>query len=232
MAAYTSTPTRVAIRDLPTAERPQERLRRYGPATLSTTELLAVVLGLSSLGEAEALLATRDGLAGLVNTPDSELAAAYTGIGAQRAARIKAVIELGRRLTTAYVPDRQRIKSPADAARLAAPEMAALEQEELRVLILDTKQAVLKFHAVYRGSLHSAVLRVGEVFKEAIRLNAACIVVLHNHPSGDPTPSPEDVHTTRSFVEAGKLLNIDVLDHLVIGANGTFVSLKERGLGF
>ncbi len=232
MAAYTSSPTRVAIRDLPIAERPQERLRRYGPATLSTTELLAVVLGLPSLGEAEALLATRDGLAGLVNTPYSELAAAYTGIGAQRAARIKAVIELGRRLTTACGPDRQRIKSPADAARLAAPEMAALEQEELRVLILDTKQAVLKFHTVYRGSLNSAVLRVGEVFKEAIRLNAAGILVLHNHPSGDPTPSPEDVHTTRSLVEAGKLLNIDVLDHLVIGANGTFVSLKERGLGF
>ena len=229
---YTPTFTRVAIRDLPTDERPQERLRRYGPATLSTTELLAIVLGLPSLGEAEALLATPGGLAGLANTPYSELAAAYRGIGAQRAARIKAVIELGRRLTTAYVPERQVIKTPADAARLAAAEMAPLEQEELRVFILDTRQTVLKFYTVYKGSLNAAQLRIAEVFKEAIRLNAACILVLHNHPSGDPTPSPEDVYATRRVVEAGKLLNIDVLDHLVIGHNGAFVSLKERGLGF
>jgi len=232
LATPTAADARVAIRELPTTEQPQERLRRYGPSALSTSELLAIVLGLPDLGQAEALLAQPGGLAALVNTPYSELASANHGIGAKRAGRIKAVIELGRRLTCAYLPERQRITSPAQAAEFARTEMSALEQEELRVFILDSKNAILKFHTVYKGSLNAAVLRSAEVFREAIRLNAVAIIVLHNHPSGDPTPSAEDVHTTRQLVEAGKLLNIDVLDHLVIGHNGAWLSLKERGLGF
>jgi DNA repair protein RadC len=110
--------------------------------------------------------------------------------------------------------------------------MSALEQEELRTIIVDTRNQVLKIHTVYVGSLNTAVVRIAEVFREAIRLNAAAIIALHNHPSGDPSPSPEDVHVTRLLVEAGKLLGIDVLDHLVIGQGGRWVSLKERGCGF
>jgi DNA repair protein RadC len=109
--------------------------------------------------------------------------------------------------------------------------MSALEQEELRVILLDTRNSVMDVVTVYKGSLNSSQVRVGELFKEAIRRNAAAVILIHNHPSGDPTPSPDDVAVTRSLVEAGKLLDIDVLDHLVIG-NCQYVSLKERGLGF
>jgi DNA repair protein RadC len=110
--------------------------------------------------------------------------------------------------------------------------MGSLEQEELRTIIVDSKNQVLKIHTVYKGSLNTAVLRIAEVFREAIRLNAAGLIVAHNHPSGDVSPSPEDVHATRQLVEAGKLLGIDVLDHLVVGGTQRWVSLKDRGLGF
>jgi len=153
------------------------------------------------------------------------------GVGEAKAAQIKAAIELGRRLTLESPEERPVITSPADAAGLVQYEMSALEQEELRVLLLDTRNRVQKISTVYRGSLNSSQVRVGEVFKEAIRSNAAAIIVVHNHPSGDPSPSPEDVAITRAIREAGELLDVKVLDHLVIG-HGRFVSLKERGLGF
>ena len=121
--------------------------------------------------------------------------------------------------------------SPADAAALVSYEMSALEQEHLRVMLLDRRNRVLETVEVYKGSVNSSQVRVGEIFKEAIRKNASCIVIIHNHPSGDPTPSPDDVAVTRAIVQAGKLLDVDVLDHLVIG-QGKWVSLKERGLGF
>ena len=127
--------------------------------------------------------------------------------------------------------EKAKVKSPADAAALMMMEMMVLEQEHLKVLILDTQNHVLKVHTAYIGSLNTAVVRPCELFREAIRLNAAAIIVLHNHPSGDPSPSAEDVYVTRQIVEAGKLLGIDCLDHLVVGSN-LWVSLKERGLGF
>ena len=145
--------------------------------------------------------------------------------------QIKAAIELGRRLTLESPEERPSIHSPQDAADLVMYEMSALEQEHLRVILLDTRNRVLHIEEVYRGSLNSSQVRVGELFKAAIRRNAAAIIVVHNHPSGDPSPSPDDVAMTRAIVQAGKLLDIDVLDHLVIG-RGRFVSLKERGLGF
>jgi DNA repair protein RadC len=153
------------------------------------------------------------------------------GIGPAKAAQILAAIELGRRLATASPAEKPTIQTPADAASLVLYEMGALEQEHLRVLLLDTRNQLKKMTEVYRGSLNSSLIRVGEVFREAVRTNAAAIVVVHNHPSGDPTPSPEDVAVTRAIVEAGKLLDIEVLDHLVIG-KGQYVSLKARGLGF
>ena len=126
---------------------------------------------------------------------------------------------------------REQICSPSDAAALMLVEMAHFDQEHLRAICLDTKNRVQKVQTVYVGSLNSSLVRIGEVFKEAIRLNSAAIIVVHNHPSGDPTPSPEDVLVTREMVSAGKLLDIDVLDHLVIG-QGRWVSMRERGMGF
>jgi DNA repair protein RadC len=129
-------------------------------------------------------------------------------------------------------PDqRPQITSPADVANLLLVEMSHLEQEHLRVVLLTTKNYVLKIPTIYIGSINSSTVRIGEVFKEALRQNAAALIVVHNHPSGDPTPSPEDVVVTRQLVEAGRLLGVDVLDHLIIG-QGRWVSLRERRLGF
>jgi DNA repair protein RadC len=149
----------------------------------------------------------------------------------RKAASLKAALEIGRRLMIAGYEGRLQIKSPADVAQLFMVEMMALDQEELWVACLDTKNRLIKIAKVYRGSVDTAMIRVGEVYKEALRLNAASIVVAHNHPSTDPTPSPEDILVTRQIVEAGKLLDCECLDHLVLAGN-RFVSLRERGLGF
>lgn len=223
------------IKELPQAERPRERLLHYGPGSLSTAELIAIILRVGTRDEnvimlSQRLLTSFGGVAGLAQAPFSDLMA-VKGIGEAKAIELKAAFELGRRLLVASPQERPIVKSPADAANLLLMEMALLEQEHLRTVIMDSKNRVLKIHTVYIGSLNTAVVRVGELFREAIRLNAAAIIVAHNHPSGDPTPSPEDVHVTRQIVEAGKLLNVDVLDHLVIGQQ-RWVSLKERGLGF
>ncbi len=223
------------IKELPEGERPRERLEHYGAGALSSAELLAIILRVGTRDEnvirmAQRLLTTFGGLAGLAQAPFSELLG-IKGLGEAKAAQLKAAFELGRRLLVAAPHERPTVKSPADAANLLMLEMGMLEQEHLRAVILDSKNHVVKIHTVYIGSLNTAVVRVGELFREAIRLNAAAVIVAHNHPSGDPTPSAEDVHVTRQIVEAGKLLNIDVLDHLVI-CQARWVSLTERGLGF
>jgi DNA repair protein RadC len=151
-------------------------------------------------------------------------------MGEAKTAQLKAALEIGRRLLLAAHAERPQIRSPADVAQLMQIEMAHLDQEHLRVVCLDTKNRVQKVQTVYIGSLNTSAVRVGEVFKEALRLNSAGIIVVHNHPSGDPTPSPEDVAVTRQIVEAGALLDVDTLDHLIIG-QGRWVSLRERGLG-
>lgn len=223
------------IRDLPLDLRPRERMLYAGPSALSTAELLAIILRVGNKGEnvvrmAERLLSEFGGVTGLAQANFEELCAAY-GMGEAKATQIKAALELGRRLMAASPAERLQVRSPVDVANLLMLEMSLLEQEQLRVVLLDTKNFVIKVHTVYSGSLNSAVVRVGEVFREPIRSNSASIAVVHNHPSGDPTPSPEDVRVTEMIVEAGALLDIDVLDHLIIGRN-RFVSLKERGLGF
>ena len=224
------------ILDLPTNDRPRERLEREGPGVLSNAELLAILLRVGIAGEnavrvAERLLAKLDGLPGLHRAAYSDLRA-QKGIGPAKAAQLQAAIELGRRIATSSLDERAAISSPADAANLLMYQMAALDQEYLYVILLDTRNRVLgRPFEVYHGSLNTSLIRVGELFREAIKVNAAALIVAHNHPSGDPTPSPEDVAVTRALVEAGKLLDIDVLDHLVIGRY-RFVSLKERGLGF
>jgi len=155
------------------------------------------------------------------------------GVGKAKAAQIKAAIELGDRLARESVEDRKTISSPEEAAALVSFEMSALEQEHLKLILLDSRNRVLDIVEAYKGSVNSAQVQVGELFKPAIRRNAPALIVVHNHPSGDPTPSPDDVAITRAIVQAGKLLNVDVLDHLVIGkGHDNWVSLKKRGLGF
>jgi DNA repair protein RadC len=228
-------PTSYRITDLDESERPRERLARLGAQALSDAELLAILLRVGVPGEnavevGQRLLQELGGLTGIHRAAFDEVLGQH-GIGPAKAAQIKAAIELGRRMAAASPEDRPVVHSPADAANLVLYEMGALEQEELRVVLLDTRNRVISVVPVYRGSVNNSQVRVGELFKAAIRANSASLIVIHNHPSGDPTPSPEDVAITRSIVQAGKLLDIDVLDHLVIG-RGKYVSLKERGLGF
>lgn len=223
------------ITDLEETDRPRERLARLGPQALSNAELLAILLRVGVPGEnavqvGQRLLHNFGNLNGL-HRADFEEVCKERGVGPAKAAQIKAAIELGRRMSHEALEERPAIHSPADAAALVQYEMSALEQEELRVLLLDTRNRVFDIAGVYRGSLNSSQVRVGELFKVAIRRSAAAVLVVHNHPSGDPAPSPDDVAITRAIVQAGKLLDIEVLDHLVIG-HGRFVSLKERGLGF
>ncbi|HEU5086794.1 MAG TPA: DNA repair protein RadC, partial [Roseiflexaceae bacterium] len=153
------------------------------------------------------------------------------GMGAAKTAQLKAALEIGRRLLVANPEERFQIRSPTDAAQRMLLEMSHLDQEQLRAICLDTKNRVQKVHTIYIGSLNSSMVRVGEVFKEAIRINSAAVIIVHNHPSGDPTPSPEDVLVTRQIIEAGTLLDIEVLDHLIIG-QGRYTSMRERGLAF
>lgn len=223
------------ITDLELSERPRERLARLGPQALSTAELLAILLRVGVAGEnavqlGQRLLQNFDGLVGLHRASYAEVCNLH-GIGPAKAAQIKAAIELGHRLSKQKPKEYAAVHSPEDAAELVRYEMGALEQEELRVLLLDTRNRVLGIETIYKGSLNTSQVRVGELFKNAIRRNAASIIVVHNHPSGDPTPSPDDIALTRAITQAGKLLDVEVMDHLVIG-QGRFVSLKERGLGF
>jgi DNA repair protein RadC len=223
------------ITDLHSNERPRERLKNLGANVLSSAELIAILLGSGVPGEnavqvGHRLLQSFHGLIGLHRAPFDELMHQH-GIGEAKAAQIKAAIELGHRLSLESPEEKPTINSPGDAAALVQFEMSVMEQEQLRVLLLDSKNHVLDNVEIYRGSVNMSQVRVGEVFKAAIRRNAAAVIAVHNHPSGDPTPSPEDVALTRALVEGGKLVDVDVLDHLIIGQD-RWVSMKERGLGF
>jgi len=223
------------LRDLPAGDKPRERLSRLGAGALADSELLAILLrvggnGENVLGLAQRLLAQLGGLPGLARASFSELEA-VKGIGLAKAAQVKAALELGRRLLIAAPDARPQIKSPADAANLLLAEMGFLEQEQMRVLLLDTKHRVMDAPTIYVGSLNTSVIRIAELFREAVKQNCAAIIVAHNHPSGDTSPSPEDIAVTQQIYSAGRLLDIDVLDHLIIGQQ-RFLSLKERGLGF
>jgi len=223
------------IKELPPTEQPRERLRDQGPAALSDAELLAILLRVGVAGTnvvqlAQQLLVENGGWPGLMRVDYQELCKRH-GIGEAKAAALKAALEIGRRLLLTEQTQRFQIKSPTDAAQLLMIEMSHLEQEHLRTVLLDTKNRVQAVATVYIGSLNASLIRVGEVFRDALKHNSAALIVAHNHPSGDPTPSPEDVLVTREIVSAGKLLDVEVLDHLVIG-QGRFVSMRERGLGF
>jgi len=227
--------TYITIKDIPEAERPRERMRRVGPAALSTTELLAIILRVGVTGEsvislATRLLATYHGLSGLSRAEFSQLAKEH-GIGPAKTSQILAALELGRRLMAEPPDEHLQIRAPGDAGVLLLPMLGHQIQEHFVVLYLDTRNRVIDQETLYKGSLNTSLVRIAEVFRGAVRRNCASVIVAHNHPSGDPSPSPEDIALTRRLVEAGKLLEIDVLDHLVVGQN-RFVSLRERGLGF
>lgn len=226
---------RLMLREMAPDERPRERLKLRGPAALSDGDLLAIILNTGIVGEtvtdlSQRLLAENGGLRGLFRLEVSELAA-IRGLGDAKAVRLKAALELGRRLAALSPEDRAQVTSPDDVANLLQIEMAALEQEQLRVVLLDTKHRILGARTVYQGSVNQAQVRVGEVYRDAVRQNATAIVAVHNHPSGDPTPSAADVSLTVELVRAGEMLDIDLLDHLIIG-QGRWLSLRRLGLGF
>jgi DNA repair protein RadC len=226
---------RPMMREIALDDRPRERLVQVGERSLATAELLAIILRTGTGGEnvvrlAERVLAALGGLSGLARASMTEMQA-VRGVGRVKAIEIKAALELGRRLMVSAPEERSRITSPADAANLLMSEMGYLEQEHLRVILLDTRNRVLATPTIYVGSLNTSVIRVAELFRPAIKENAAALIVAHNHPSGDPAPSPEDIRVTRQIRQAGELLDIDVLDHVVIARQG-YISLKERGLGF
>lgn len=223
------------IREMLPDERPRERLRKTGEQSLSTSELMAIILNVGIKGESVMAMSQRivsryGGLPGLYRMDFEELAG-IRGIGESKACRIKAALELGRRLAAAAPEERMAVTGPEDVFRLVGVEMGALEQEQLRVLLLDTKHRVIREDIMYKGSVNSAQVRTGEVFRKAISANATAIILAHNHPSGDPAPSSADVTLTMDLVQSGKLLDIAVLDHLVIG-QGRWVSMKRLGLGF
>ena len=221
--------------NLPAEERPRERLLTHGAERVSTSELLAIVLrtgggGKNALHVAEQLLSAFGGLERMARASALELQK-VPGIGPAKAAEIQAAFELGRRLTSITPHNPPRIVAPADVATLLMSEMCLLKREQLRVVLLDTRNRVLNIRLLYIGSLNSSPVRVCEPFHYALIENAAAIIIVHNHPSGDPSPSAEDIRVTRDIAKAGELLGIELLDHVIIG-NQRYVSLKEQGLGF
>jgi DNA repair protein RadC len=225
----------LALREIPLAERPRERLQMRGAAGLTAAELIALVWGSGSRGInavdlAETALSRLDGLSGLARASTHELQE-VPGVGPARAAQLEGAFELGRRLLADWPVGRWQIRSPRDVADRLVLQMGRLEREELRAVLLNTKNAVLRVATVYQGNVSSSLVRVGELFRDAVRWNATSIILVHNHPSGDPTPSPDDLHLTAEALAAGRLLDIELLDHVVIG-HDAYVSLRDRGVSF
>lgn len=228
-------PAAYRITDLQEDERPRERLEKHGAGALSKAELLAILLrvgvtGMNSVQLGQKILDELGGLNGIQKANFSQVCN-IKGVGRAKAAQILAAIELGVRLKQENPDLNGAISSPETAAELVRYSMQGLVQENLWVILLDTRNRKIDIEKIYKGSLNSSMVRVGELFKGALQKNAASIILAHNHPSGDPTPSPEDAALTRAVINAGKLLDVDVLDHLVIGSN-CYVSMKEKGIGF
>jgi DNA repair protein RadC len=221
------------LKETAPAERPRDWLKLRGPQSLSDGDLLVIILNTGIVGEtvtdvSQRVLSQHGGLRGLMQMEVAELAR-VRGLGDAKAVRLKAALELGRRLATLHPDQKPQVTAPDDVANLLSIEMAALSQEQLRVVLLDTKHRVLGVRVVYQGSVNQAQVRVAEVFRDAVRQNAVAVVAVHNHPSGDPTPSAADVALTAELARAGALLDIDLLDHLVIG-QGRWVSVGTAKL--
>lgn len=222
------------IKDIPIDDRPRERLIKFGPEALSNAELLAIILRVGTKSESAIAMANRiissskEGLKFLSTATIEELSD-IKGIGEAKAAQIKASLELGKRLKSFRASTKVKINSPEDVAEIVMEDMRYLRKEHLRVLFLNTKNIVSDVKDLSIGSLNSSVVHPREIFSEAIRKSSSSIIICHNHPSGDPTPSQEDIAITKRLLEVGKLVGIDLLDHVIIG-DGKFVSLKEKGI--
>lgn len=222
------------IREIAHEERPRERLLAVGAKKLANAELLAIILrtgrpGASAIQVAHELLRSTDGLRGLADASLEELSE-IPGIGIAKAVQLKASFELGRRVAARRHYQTQ-ILSPQDAAGLLLEETRLATVEHFYVILLNTKNNVLAVELVSVGGLDVSLAHPREVFKPAIRRSASSIILAHNHPSGEPTPSPEDIEISKRLAESGKLLGIPVLDHLILG-DGKYVSLREQGLAF
>jgi DNA repair protein RadC len=220
------------IRDFPQDERPRERFIQNGPASLSNHELIAILLRTGTKDESVLQLSNRlltnfEGLRLLKDATLEEMTE-IKGIGQAKAIQILAAVEIGRRITNLNYTDRYVIRSPEDGANYVMNDMRFLSQEHFVCLYLNTKNQVIHKQTIFIGSLNASIVHPREVFREALKRSAASIICLHNHPSGDPAPSREDIEVTKRLVECGKMIGIDVLDHLIIGEN-KFVSLKEKG---
>ncbi|WP_281889058.1 DNA repair protein RadC [Paenibacillus sp. YYML68] len=223
----------VSLRDVPSEDRPRERMLQHGAEALSNAELLAILLRTGTAQEsairlAERLLRESGGLRQLVDISIEQLIG-FKGIGTAKALQIKAGVELGRRLAKASMDDTVTIRSPQDAASLLMEDLRYLQKEHFVCLFLNTKNHVIGQETLSMGSLNASIVHPREVFRAAIKRSSAAIICAHNHPSGDPTPSSEDIQITKRLAEAGELIGIELLDHLIIG-DQRFVSLKELGM--
>ncbi len=219
----------------PRYERPRERLAIHGAGALSAAELIGILWGTGSRGRpavdaAADALRRHEGLVGLARAADGELEA-VPGVGPVRAAQLSAAFELGRRVVTDWPQGRWTVRSPRDVGDRLVPQMGYLEREELRVVLLNTRNVVLRQVTVYQGNVSSSLVRISELYRDAVRLSATGLILVHNHPSGDSTPSPDDLRLTAEALAAGRLLDIQLLDHLIIAGDG-FVSLRDRGVAF
>lgn len=220
------------IRDVPKEERPRERFRKYGPESLSNQDLLAILLRTGTKNESVIQLSQRllihfEGLRMLKDATLEELTK-IKGVGEAKAIQLLAAVELGRRISNITQDERYVIRTPQDGANYLMEEMRFLTQEHFVCLYLNTKNQVLHKQTVFIGSLNASIVHPREVFKEALRRSAASIICLHNHPSGDPSPSREDIEVTRRLAECGKIIGIEMLDHIIIG-DKKYVSMKEKG---
>lgn len=220
------------IKDIPQDERPRERFIQNGPQSLSNHELVAILLRTGTKDESVLHLSNRlltqfEGLRLLKDASLDEITS-IKGIGTAKAIQLLAAVEIGRRISNLTYDDRYVIRSPEDGANYVMNDMRFLSQEHFVCLYLNTKNQVLHKQTIFIGSLNASIVHPREVFKEAFRRSAASIICIHNHPSGDPTPSREDIEVTKRLAESGRIIGIDVLDHLIIGEN-KFVSLKEKG---
>lgn len=223
----------LTIKELPAEERPRERLLKCGPEKLSNAELLAIILRVgtaeySAIGLAQHMLGKLNGLRGIATAGIGELSK-IKGLGAAKGAQIQAMVELGKRLAASVGETRPVIREPQDAVDLLMPELRDAHQERFKGMFLNTKGEVLKISTITVGTLDASLISPRELFREALGWNSAAVIVAHNHPSGDPTPSREDITVTKRLVQAGEYIGIELLDHMVIG-DSRWVSLKERGL--
>ena len=220
------------MREVHEADRPRERFLRQGPESLSNQELLAILLRTGTKKESVLTLANRilvqfEKLHALKHATIEEMMA-INGVGEAKAIQILAAIELGKRLSKKEVDNKYTIRAPEDAAHYLMPEMTSLQQENFVALFLNVKNKIIHKQTIFVGSLNASIVHPREIFREAIRRSAASIIVAHNHPSGNPTPSPEDIEVTKRLIEAGQIVGIDMLDHIIIGDH-QFISLKEKG---